>query len=106
MLSTASSSASRAAVPFASRPRVGANSLPATPRSRATVGGVDEARAVLERLARIERLDRDGARRDDLLGELRALLGEAEAWSRMEGGDSGERAVSRLRAALTETSVT
>jgi hypothetical protein len=67
---------------------------------------VDEARHVLERLARIELLDRTGACRGDLLCELRALLGEAEAWSRMEGGDTGERAVSRLRAALTETSVT
>jgi hypothetical protein len=67
---------------------------------------VDEARAVLERLARIERLDRAGAPRDDLLGELRALVVEAEAWSRREGGDAGERAVSRLRAALTDASVT
>ena len=61
---------------------------------------VDEARAVLERLERIEALDRAGAGRADLLAELRALLDEAEAWSRMEGGDAGERAVDGLREAL------
>ena len=42
---------------------------------------VDEARAVLER--------------------LRALLVEAEAWSRIEGGEAGECAVDGLRSALT-----
>lgn len=61
---------------------------------------VDEARAVLERLERIEALDRAGAGRAALLAELRALLDEAEAWSRMEGGDAGERAVDGLRQAL------
>jgi hypothetical protein len=67
---------------------------------------MDEARAVLERLERIEALDRGGAGRAELLLELRSLLAEAELWSRTEGGDAGERAVSRLRAALTEASVT
>jgi len=67
---------------------------------------MDEARAVLERLARIEALERDGAARDELLEELRALLGEAEAWTRAEGGEAGGRAVADLRAALTATSVT
>lgn len=86
--------------------RVGAKPLPARDGGRATVGGVDEAKAVLERLARIERLERSGARREALLGELCALLEEAEAWSRREGGDAGERAVSGLRAALSEVSVT
>jgi hypothetical protein len=61
---------------------------------------VDEARAVLERLARIERLRREGALPGVLLDELRALLGEAEEWSRAEGGDAGERAVAGLRVAL------
>jgi hypothetical protein len=61
---------------------------------------VEEAHAVLERLARIERLRREGALSDVLLGELRSLLQEAEEWSRLEGGDAGERAVARLRDAL------
>jgi hypothetical protein len=61
---------------------------------------MDEARTVLERLARIERLRREGALPAVLLDELRLLLGEAEDWSRLEGGESGERAVSGLRDAL------
>jgi hypothetical protein len=61
---------------------------------------MDEARAVLERLERIEALDRADAERGDLLAELRALLEEAEAWARVEGGDAGERAVDGLRTAL------
>jgi hypothetical protein len=36
----------------------------------------------------------------ELLGELRALLHEAEAWARVEGGDAGDAAVARLRDAL------
>jgi hypothetical protein len=61
---------------------------------------MDEARAVLERLERIEALDRAGADRSILLAELRGLLGDAEAWSRAEGGDAGECAVDNLRSAL------
>jgi hypothetical protein len=61
---------------------------------------VDEATAVLERLARIEELERSGAPPRRLLDELRALLAEAEAWSRLEGGERGGRAVERLRRAL------
>jgi hypothetical protein len=61
---------------------------------------MDEARAVLQRLERIEALDREGAGRAVLLAELRALLDEAEAWSRSEGGEAGERAVDGLREAL------
>jgi hypothetical protein len=64
---------------------------------------VDEARAVLERLERIEALDRAGAGRGALLPELRSLLQEAEAWSRLEGGDAGAAAVDDLRNALTRT---
>jgi hypothetical protein len=60
---------------------------------------MDEARAVLERLERIEALDRAGAGSPELLRELRALLREAEAWSREDGG-AGEKAVAGLRAAL------
>jgi len=61
---------------------------------------MDETAAVLERLGRIEALDRAGAGPPELLVELRALLEEAEAWSRREGGDAGERAVDGLRSAL------
>jgi hypothetical protein len=64
---------------------------------------VDDVEAVLERLARIEALDRAGAGRGELLTELRALLQEAETWSKVEGGDAGEDAVNGLRAALEGT---
>ena len=62
---------------------------------------MEESQAVLERLARIEALDREGAPAPELLDELRALLEEAESWSLAEGGDAGERAVAQLRSALT-----
>ena len=55
---------------------------------------------MLQRLERIEALDRAGAGRAELIAELRALLDEAGAWSRVEGGDAGERAVEGLRQAL------
>jgi hypothetical protein len=61
---------------------------------------MEEATNVLDRLARIERLDAAGAPAAALLAELRALLAEAEAWSRVEGGDRATRAVERLRRAL------
>jgi hypothetical protein len=61
---------------------------------------MDEARAVLERLERIEVLDREGADRPALVAELRALLVDAEAWSKVEGGDAGESAIETLRSAL------
>jgi hypothetical protein len=61
---------------------------------------VDESRAILERLERIEALDREGAPPAELIAELRALLGEAESWARTDGGDTGARAVEDLRAAL------
>jgi len=67
---------------------------------------MDEARAVLERLERIGSLESAGAGRPELLAELKALLREAEVWSRAEGGDAGERAVDCLRAALAERPVT
>ena len=61
---------------------------------------MDEAHAVVARLERIEALDRGGASRDELIDELRALVTEAEAWARVEGGDAGRSAVDGLRAAL------
>lgn len=45
---------------------------------------MDEPPALLERLHRIERLDRDGARPDELLAELRALVEEAVESSRTD----------------------
>jgi len=59
---------------------------------------MEEARAVLVRLDRIERLDRAGAAPDVLLPELRELVREAEEWSRIEGAGAG--AVDRCRDAL------
>jgi hypothetical protein len=61
---------------------------------------VDESSAILERLERIEALDRAGAPASDFVEELRALLVDAEAWSRQEGGDAAAEAVAALRAAL------
>lgn len=61
---------------------------------------MEESRAVLERLKRIEALDRAGAPPVEIVAELRALVADATAWSRAEGGDVGERAVAELRSAL------
>ena len=61
---------------------------------------VEESRAVLERLERIDALDRARAEPGEIVAELRALLEEAKAWSQVEGGDAGERAVEGLRTAL------
>ena len=55
---------------------------------------------MIERLARIEALDRATADPAELLAEVRSLLHEAEAWARVEGGDAGGEAVERLRSAL------
>jgi hypothetical protein len=64
---------------------------------------MDEVEAVVERLERIERLKHEGAAAADLLFELRQLLVEAEAWAEIEGGEAGEHAVTRLRAALADS---
>ena len=61
---------------------------------------MDEARAVLARLDRIEALEREGAPPGVLLEELRGLVQEAEAWARVEGGDRARAAVERCEAAL------
>jgi uncharacterized coiled-coil protein SlyX len=55
----------------------------------------------MERLARIEELEREHAPSDRLLDELRELVREAEAWARVE--PERERvagAVERCRSAL------
>lgn len=56
---------------------------------------------MIERLERIDAMRREAAGPTELLEELRCLLQEAEAWARLEGGDRGERAVERLRDALS-----
>jgi hypothetical protein len=58
------------------------------------VEAVEQARAVLERLERIEALRRDEAPAGALLDEVRALLSEAEAWA------EADRAGARASAAL------
>jgi hypothetical protein len=46
---------------------------------------MDEADRVLARLERIDALDRGRVDPGVVLGELRALVGEAENWARVEG---------------------
>lgn len=57
---------------------------------------MDEARAVLRRLERIEALEREHAHPSAVLAELHALVGEAEAWARRERDPAAEAAVDRL----------
>jgi hypothetical protein len=57
---------------------------------------MDEARAVLARLERIEELERAQAAPDVLLGELRELVREAEDWARRERDPRAEAAARRL----------
>ena len=63
---------------------------------------------MLARLERIEALERDRALPGVLLGELRALLHEAEAWARVEREvpDTAVDAVERCRQMLEGTSRT
>jgi len=61
---------------------------------------MEEAAHVLERLERIDAMRAADAPAAELLAELRLLVGEAEAWADREGGDAGEAAAARLRAAL------
>ena len=65
---------------------------------------VEEARAVLARLERIEELEREDAPAGVLLDEVRALLTEAETWARIESGgtDGAADAIDRCRSALSE----
>jgi len=57
---------------------------------------MDEARAVLDRLERIERLDRDGAGAPALLAELRELVREATEWADVEGDPDARAAAEAL----------
>ena len=62
---------------------------------------MDEARAVLARLERVEALERCSAPAAVLLVELRALVAEAEAWVRAERpGARAEEAVACCADAL------
>lgn len=61
---------------------------------------MDEADRVIERLERIDSLRGQaggGGAVGRLLGELRALVGEAEAWARAEGDPRAQAAASKLR---------
>ena len=62
---------------------------------------MDEARAVIDRLDRIEALEREGASPAALLEELRGLLRDAEAWAQIDGDERAAEALERCEEALT-----
>ena len=64
---------------------------------------MDEARAVLARLQRIETLDRQGAAAPALLAELRELVREAVEWAEAEDDPEARAAAEAL--ALTDRGV-
>ena len=57
---------------------------------------MDEARAVLARLERIEALDRQGAAAPALLAELRELVREATEWADAEDDPDARAAAEAL----------
>ena len=62
---------------------------------------MEEARKVLDRLARIEALEEERAHPSVVLAELRALVSEAEAWARVERADDrASEAVERCERSL------
>jgi hypothetical protein len=64
---------------------------------------MDEARRVIERLERIDRLRLDGAPAAVLLGEVRALLADGERWLATEHAeelDEARAALDRCRLGL------
>ena len=63
---------------------------------------MDEARAVLARLDRIEALEREGAPPGVLLEELRGLVQAAEAWARIEGDARALAATERCADSLSQ----
>jgi hypothetical protein len=62
---------------------------------------MDEARAVIERLERIEALERGGAPPAAVLEELRGLVRAAETWARLDGDARALEAVERCGEALS-----
>jgi hypothetical protein len=68
-----------------------------TSRFRGYGREVDEATRVIERLRRIDELDRGQVPPARLLDELRELVREAEAWARLEGDARARSAVEKLR---------
>jgi hypothetical protein len=60
---------------------------------------MEEARAVLARLERIETLEREGAGVPFLLAELRLLMREATEWAEREGDPRAREAAAALAAA-------
>jgi hypothetical protein len=63
---------------------------------------MDEARAVLARLDRIEELESEGAPPGVLLEELRGLVQAAEVWAKLEGDERARTAVENCDAALAQ----
>jgi primosomal protein N'' len=57
---------------------------------------MEEARAVLARLKRIEVLEREGAAVPSLLAELRELVREATEWAERERDPRAREAVAEL----------
>ena len=57
---------------------------------------MDEARAVLARLQRIETLDRQGAAAPALIAELRELVREAVEWADVEDDPDARAAAEAL----------
>jgi hypothetical protein len=57
---------------------------------------MDEARAVLARLERIEALEREGADAHSLLAELRELVREAALWAECERDPQARAAAEAL----------
>ena len=90
--------------PFAREARRRVVTLSAQGRAirAATVDRVEEARAVLDRLSRIEELERRGAGPQELLEQLRALVGEAERWARLEGDERALDAVTACESAVLD----
>ena len=78
-------------------------------RFASSVGLMDEARAVMWRLRRIESLEREHAPPEAMLAEVHELLAEADTWISAErvGTERAEEALARCRAGLaTGASVT